>query len=163
MKNENLRRVFTRNIFFIIAALYFLFRKIDRNLDSRFFNLPQTLFNKTVSASQFFSKMSLPASIRFSNVPKNVTVDFLNSLANRAKLDERFDKRKRNLASQCAQLNKSNLTSNADTWSHVIGDMSVPRQDGKDAQAVFGCIPPQSGSTIFAAWWFETVLKINNF
>jgi len=41
--------------------------------------------------------------------------------------------------------------------------MSVPRQDGKDAQAVFGCIPPQSGSTIFAAWWFETVLKINNF
>jgi len=157
MKSENLRRrVFTRNIFFIIAAFYMLFRKIDRNLDSRIFNLPNQLLNKTVSASVFLSKtLSLPASVRFANVPVNETVDFLANLANRAKLDERFDKRKRDLASQCAQLSASNLTSNADTWSHVIGDMSVPRQDGKDAQAVFGCIPPQSGSTIFNAWWFD--------
>jgi hypothetical protein len=45
----------------------------------------------------------------------------------------------------------------------VIGDMSVPRQDGKDAQAVFGCIPPQSGSTIFNAWWFENGFQNKQF
>jgi hypothetical protein len=68
-------------------------RKIDRNLDSRIFNLPNQLLNKTVSASVFLSKtLSLPASVRFANVPVNETVDFLANLANRAKLDERFDK-----------------------------------------------------------------------
>ena len=40
-------------------------------------------------------------------------------------------------------------------WLNIIADDSLPSPRTKRKSKFFGCIPPESGSTIFQAWWWD--------
>ena len=67
-----------------------------------------------------------------------------------------FSKIKKMFREYCARNYVSDeVNFSSSDWENIIADIELPSPRTKKKSKFFGCIPPESGSTIFQAWWWD--------
>lgn len=83
-------------------------------------------------------------------------IDLVKLIPNHEIIAARFRKRRKHLREYCSRNYVSNELRMSDSdWLNIIADDSLPSPRTKRKSKFFGCIPPESGSTIFQAWWWD--------
>jgi len=83
-------------------------------------------------------------------------VDPVTLVQNYKKIEERFLNRKSHLRNVCQTPKRPvDPELRAKLLPNIIADSELPSADQTNFTAFFGCIPPESGSTIFHAWWWD--------
>jgi len=150
-----MRRRTKLNILFMLGVFLIIYRRFDTKADERLSTLtfiPRLIYNRTVRAIETFRHRD--------------DINLVELVTRHGEIEARFERRRTFLKHACQDmgLNRTLGEGEINTLAgNVLADANFPAYNNRQKTGFFGCMPPESGFTVFSSWLFDAYYPQDEF